>query len=220
MNLIQQALKNIKSGPLMSFLGGFIFVLCVVALVLSKITFTEFLEGVGLSIILLGSPDPNGKKGNAAIFIAVVCIAIICLSSCLRPSTSHTTKTEVKYRDSLITVPGDKVSAGINDSLYNVLKELLRQGKKPEVVYRNSPSSPTNLTVKLDDQGRVRADCITDEQSIKAMIKEIITATRTDEVHVKQVLPMWVIGVLLVLFAALVVCLVVIINFSKNKNLS
>ena len=100
---------------------------------------------------------------------------------------------KVTYRDTTIVVPGQIVSAPINyDSLKLVFQQYLNRGLKPQIIYRNTPNSPTILTIKMDSLGMMRADCETSEQFIKFQQKEIERLKSVKERIVVHVTPSWV----------------------------
>lgn len=123
------------------------------------------------------------------LFLVLFGLLVFAVNSCMRPVTTTETKTEVKYKDTTIAVKGDDVKVSITDSLLKVLLQMKAEGKEPKIEYRNTPGSPTNLTVHLDDKGQLQADCKTDDQLIKALIKEITELKNTTKV-VKET-PQW-----------------------------
>ena len=134
------------------------------------------------------------KSEYIALFICWFAAALI-LFSCNKPLTKTIeTKEEVRvtYKDTTIVVPSEVVSATFNyDSIKTVLNQYLKAGKTPEIIYRNSPSSPTNLKISLDSLGNLKADCKTDEQLIELLMKEVERLKSTKEVKVVKTLPDW-----------------------------
>lgn len=114
---------------------------------------------------------------------------------CRKVGKTITTKETVKitYRDTTVVIPKEIVSTTFNyDSIQTVLKQYLKAGLKPQIIYRNTPTSPTNLTISLDSLGNIKADCATDEQLIEFMQKEIERLSVTKQKIVVHVTPPWV----------------------------
>lgn len=125
--------------------------------------------------------------------ILFIALFITCLvAGCIRPGTE--TSTTTTFKDTTFKVKGDDVKASLTDSLLKVLLALKAAGNPAVIEYRNNPSSPTHMTISLDDKGRVQADCKTDDQLIQALIKEIRESKKTTVVE-KEV-PQWVYYVL------------------------
>jgi hypothetical protein len=218
MDLIKQALKNIHHGPLTTFFGVVIFIGCCVAAFMQKISFGDFLQGFGVVLLLLGCPDPDFTKGDKSGGATILLLCLLC--SCTLPKSGIATNTTTReiYRDTTYNIPGGKASATINDSLISVLHTLIKQGKEPKIIYRD-PGSPTNLTIKLDSLGRLKADCVTDPETIKAMIKEVLVNNNTTKTEVIKETPEWVKVLLAILFGMIFFAFVIIYLLANKKIL-
>lgn len=133
------------------------------------------------------------------------------------PIQSHVTSDSswTVYGKDTVIVKSESVQKGINyDSLKTVLLSMLKLGLKPEIVYKNTPQSPTSLTFKLDSKGNLLADCTKGDQLIAYLTKENNRLRTSYQVKIIKELPdiyKYIIGGL-----ASTTVLLIILNFIKK----
>lgn len=138
------------------------------------------------------------------------------LFSCQKiPIQSHATSDSswTTFGKDTLLVKSETVQKGINyDSIKYVLNEMLLKGHKPQIVYRNSAASPTSLTLKLDNNGKLWADCTKADQLLEYLTKENNRLKTSYQVKIMKEVPDWakyLIGGLAATSAMLLILLII-----------
>lgn len=204
--------KNLTSDKLTTLLGVLI-VLASIASVFMKTLGVDWGQAsigisAGIGLMFYKRVDANG---NATVVI-LLCALLV---SCIRPAaTVHTETTKETYRDTTIYIAPTSVSTTINqDSVMTVLQDMVSKGLKPQIIYKSVKDSPTNLVLKLSPSGKLIADCSTNEQVIKLLLKEVERLKQdVHYVSIKEI-PHWFKTLFFVVLGFLIISL--IINFIK-----
>lgn len=110
------------------------------------------------------------------------------------PIQSHVTSDSswTTFGKDTLFIKSESVQKGINyDSLKTVLLDMLKKGLKPQIVYRNSPTSPTSLTLKLDTNGNMIADCTKADQLLEYLTKENNRLKTSYQIKILKEIPDW-----------------------------
>lgn len=147
-------------------------------------------------------------------YLILVPLLFLSLLSCNRKlATSVETKEVIKYKDTTIYIPGERVASVVNyDSIVSVLNKMKSEGKNPEIVHESSNSKAV-LTYRIDKDGKLYADCSSEDAAVSFLLKEITRLRNTTKVIevFKTPWPTWML--LGAISAILVISLIINILF-------